>query len=243
MTVFGKLLAFLNLALGIGLAMWSVNLYTNRPSWYDEPSDVVDKGNSPLTFKQLKTEIDALTKSANSASAKWGTELAVVVEREATRKDRQGKHAARLVIAKTGNNANKQFAFTELVTDPLTGLTNLAQFGPEVLGPPAPGETTGEPLRGADTLLARVNTDTAAIIQVADQSKKLRVQERVLAEEIKTTETRYLKQTDIRENLTNEYLFLAAFEVNVYEDRETVFKRKGQLERRLSIFGQPVGKD
>ncbi|HUR53587.1 MAG TPA: hypothetical protein VMZ71_05630, partial [Gemmataceae bacterium] len=127
-------------------------------------------------------------------------------------------------------------------TDPLTGLTNLAQPGPEVIGPPAPGEATGQPLRGSETLLARVNTDVAATILVADQSKKLRLRERELAEDIKATEIRYLKQTDIREHQTNEYLFLAAFEVNVYEDRETVFKRKAQLQRRLATFG-PITRD
>jgi hypothetical protein len=241
MTVFGKLLAFLNLVVGLGLAMWSVNLYTNRPSWYDAPSDVVDKGNSPITFKQMTDEIASLGKTAASVSGKWGAELAVVEQREALRKDRQGKHAARLVLARTSNNANKQYAFTELVVDPVTGLTDLSQFGAPIVGPPAPGEATGQPLRGSDTLLARMVTDNAAIIQVAEQSQKLRKQERALAEEIKVVDTKYLKQTDIREHLTNEYLFLAAFEVNVYEDRETVFKRKAQLQRRLSIFGPSGG--
>ena len=56
MTAIGKILAFLNLAVGLGLAMWSVNVYTNRPSWFDAPADVVDKGNSPVTFTQLKGE-------------------------------------------------------------------------------------------------------------------------------------------------------------------------------------------
>jgi hypothetical protein len=240
MTVFGKLLAVLNLVVGIGLAMWSVNLYTNRPSWFDEPSDVVDKGNSPITFKQLKTEIDSLSKSATSLSGKWGTGLTQVEQLEVTRKDRQGKQAARLVLARTGTNANKTFAFTELVVEPGTGLTDLSQTGAVVVGPPPPGEAAGLPLRGSETLLATANKDVAASTQVADQSKKLRLQERVLAAEIGATEVRYLKQTDIRENLTNEYLFLSAFEVSVYEDRETVFKRKAQLQRRLATFG-PTG--
>lgn len=237
MTAFGKLLAFLNLVVGLGLAMWSVNVYTNRPSWYDEPSDVVDKGNSPLTFKQLKGEIDSLGKSAAFLSGKWGGELDTVKKREDTRKDRREKHAARLVLARTGTNQGKTFAFTELVVDPVSGLTDLGQFGAPVLGPPPPGETAGQPLRGADTLLARANADIAASIKVANDSKALRLEEQRLAKDITATDIRYLKQTEIRENLTNEYLFLSAFEVNVYEDRETVFKRKGQLQRRLSIFG------
>ena len=240
MTVFGKLLAFLNLVVGVGLAMWSVNLYTNRPSWYDEPSDFVDKGNSPLTFKQFKTEIDTLGKSAAALSGKWGEALTVVEQREAVRKDRQGKHAARLLLARTGNNQNKTYAFTELVMDPATGLVDLAQFGAPIVGPPAPGESTGQPLRGSETLLSRVTADVNAIATVAVQSKELRIKEGQLAKEIADTEIRYLKQTDIRDHLINEYLFLSAFEVNVYEDRETVFKRKAQLQRRLSIFGPPI---
>jgi hypothetical protein len=201
---------------------------------------VVDKGNSPITFKQLKTEIDSLSKSATSLSGKWGTGLTQVEQLEVTRKDRQGKQAARLLIARNGDPAGKAAAFTELVVEPGTGLTDLSQYGAVVVGPPPPGEAAGLPLRGSETLLATVNKDVAASIQVADQSKKLRLQERVLAAEIGATEVRYLKQTDIRENLTNEYLFLSAFEVSVYEDRETVFKRKAQLQRRLATFG-PTG--
>lgn len=241
MTVFGKVLAFLNLVVGIGLAMWSVNLYTNRPSWFDQPSDVVDKGNSPITFAQLKTEIDSLGKSAVSLSGKWGTGLTQVEQLEATKKDRQGKQAGRLLIARNGDNTKKVQAFTELVVDPATGLTDLNQYGAVVIGPPPPGEAAGQPLRGSETLLARANADVAASIQVATQSKALRLEERKLAGEILVTETRYLKQTDIRENLTNEFLFLSAFEVSVYEDRETVFKRKAQLQRRLATFGPSGG--
>ena len=242
MTVIGKLLAFLNLVVGIGLAMWSVNLYTNRPSWFDKDiPDAVDKGNSPITFAQLQAETASLGKSAASLSGKWGTGLTQVEQYEATRKDRLGKQAARLLIARNGDNTKTRQAFTELLVEPATGLTDLNRDGAVVIGPPPPGEATGQPLRGSETLLARVNADVAASILVANNSLKLRLQERELAEQIKATEIRYLKQTDIRENLTNEYLFLAAFEVNVYEDRETVFKRKAQLQRRLTIFEPSKG--
>ena len=237
MTVIGKLLAFLNLAVGLGLAMWSVNLYTNRPSWFDKDiPDVVDKGNNPITFAQLKGETDALGKAAASLSGRWGGELTQLEQREATRKDRQGKQSARLKVARFGDPAGKVAPFTELLEDAATKLTDLEKPGAVVIGPPPPGEATGQPLRGSETLLATVNRDVAESIRVAYESQKLRLQERALAVDILATEVRYLKQTDIRENLTNEFFFLSAFEVNVYEDRETVIKRKAQLQRRLSIF-------
>lgn len=237
MTTIGKLLAFLNLVVGVGLAMWSVNLYTNRPSWFEKASDVVDKGNSPITFEQLKGEIDTLGKSAASLSGRWGGELTVLQQREATRKDRQVKQATRLRIARNGDDTKKVAPFTELNEDPVTKLIDLEKPGAVVLGPPPPGETVGQPLRGSDRLLDSVNRDIAETSRLAMTSQKLRLEERKLAGEILATEVRYLKQTDIRENLTNEFFFLSAFEVNVYEDRETVFKRKAQLQRRLASFG------
>jgi hypothetical protein len=48
-----------------------------------------------------------------------------------------------------------------------------------------------------------------------------------------------LKQIDIRENLRNELGFLAGFEINWYEQRETVNVRKRQLEAEMKRFTKP----
>jgi hypothetical protein len=106
-----------------------------------------------------------------------------------------------------------------------------------VLGPPPAGEKEGQPLRGADKLLDAFNRDTLEQDSLAAQSKALRLKERELAAEVQRAEGRYMKQTEIRENLNAEFSFLAGFEVTVYEDRETVMKRKRQLQRALEKFG------
>src|SRR5436305_2045118 len=59
MTAIGKLLALLNLVVGIALLTWATNLYVQRPGWFNEPPTEVDKGNSPVGFKQLKVETEA----------------------------------------------------------------------------------------------------------------------------------------------------------------------------------------
>lgn len=236
MTAFGKALAFLNLVAGIGLAMWSVTVYTNRPPYFDPVPEAIDKGNTPESFKMLAGEIDSLTKAATAAAGAWGEGLKAVEEREKARAYRQGKLAVRLKYAAEGDPAKNGAGFTELVEDPATKLIDVDKFGAVVLGPPPSGETAGQPLRGADRLLDTYNKDVAEIARLAAESKAQRLEERKVAAEVQQTEVRYLKQSDIRENLVNEFAFLSASEVFVYEDRETVFKRKKQLERQLERF-------
>lgn len=242
MTAFGKVLAFLNLVVGIGLAAWSVNVYANRPPYFDPVPEGVDKGNAPDTFATLKAEIDSLGKAAAGAAAAWGEGLKAVEAREKTRTYRQARFATRLKHAAEGDPAKGGAGFTELVTDPVTKLIDVDKVGAVVLGPPPPGETAGQPLRGADRLLDTFNRDVAEIARVAMESKAQRLEERRLAGEVQQTEVRYQKQTDIRENLLNEFAFLSAFEVFAYEDRETVIKRKKQLQDRLAVFG-PTKRD
>ena len=42
MTMIGKILAFLNLLVGVAMAVWSVSLYTQRPGWFDVQEYVID---------------------------------------------------------------------------------------------------------------------------------------------------------------------------------------------------------
>lgn len=241
-TVIGKLFAFLNLVVGVGMCMWAVNVYTNRPSYFNPIPESIDKGNTPETFAQFKADIDALGKAANGAAAAWGDGIKVLEQKETTRTYRQGKLAARLKVARDGD-PKTGIGFTELLEDPVTKLIDVDKVGPPVLGPPPPGETAGQPLRGADKLLEFANRDASEIARIAAESKALRLEEKDLQVQVQAVETKYLKQTDIRENLHAEFTFLSAFEVTVYEDRETVFKRKKQLQRQLERFNPPKVRD
>ena len=58
-----------------------------------------------------------------------------------------------------------------------------------------------------------------------------------LGGEILVEEDRLLRMSDIRTNVQAELFYLASFEVNVYETRETVLRRKQQLVRRLTELG------
>ena len=55
MTLIGKLLAVLNLLVGIALASWSVSLYSQRPGWFDPIPEGADKEElgSPLVLVRL----------------------------------------------------------------------------------------------------------------------------------------------------------------------------------------------
>lgn len=232
MTAIGKLLAFLNLIVGMGIVTWSVAVYTQRPGWFNPPPDFVEKGQSPLTFESLKVEIEGLGRTAVAASAAWGDAHKELEEREATRLDRKAKLAERLGWARKGNPGAKGApGFYELEEDEKTKLFKLDALGPTVKGP------DGQPLRGADTLLADFNRDSKEVVRLLDDTLKLRQEAAQLGTLVVAVEGRLLKQNEIRENLQTELLFLAAGEVNVYEQRETVLRRKKQLVGRLAVFG------
>lgn len=234
MTTFGKVLAFVNLVLGIGIAMYSITVYSQRPTWFDKDvPDTVDKGNVFYSFKQLEAEIKSLGTAAIVESNRWGDQLRDLEKREAVRADRKAKFAQRLAMAREGNKADKakgEPGFYEYVMDPASNLIDVNRLGPVVLGP------DGQPLKGANTLLATFNSDTKLVESLAREVQKLRQDFEAVGIEVVDAELRLLKQTEIREQLLAELLALSASEVNVYEERETVLRRLKQLKGRLGIF-------
>lgn len=253
MTFIGKLLVFLNLIVGIGIAVWSTAVYTQRPAAYGDIPDSVDKGNSPVIFKQMAAEIDAAGKSAAAASAGWGRQLKVLEAAELLRDDRRvkmfgqvnrdGTKAKQGLIdyARGGNKAGGA-AFYNLKEDPATRLLNLSPTAADVVKGP-----NNQPLRPADVLLAEYQRDALAIYGTPDGEgtftggltqdiAALRAEQKRLGADVVTVERQVLAQLVIREDQRNEAAYLAAFEVNVAEQRETVVRRRDQLLRRLSVF-------
>ncbi len=255
MTFFGKLLVVLNLIVGIGMAMWSVGVYTQRPYWFNEiPDGAIDPGNTPVTFKGLSAEIDALGKTAAVASQNWGIGLKSLRVQEKVRKDRQAIYAARLQMAWQGPVAPgspqdvraKGPAFYVDVIDDTTGLIDLTTVAMDQAGKPKPiAGPDGKPLEGADTLMDehRKQVDvvygdgktTGLLLEI----KALRDQQVKLQADVAKTETKILKQFVIREEVQAEVLFLKDFRINVGSDQETVYARKKQLQERLRLVMPP----
>ena len=255
MTTFGKLLVFVNLVFGVGAATWAAAVYTQRPAWFDPaPDGGTPKGAVPGTFAGLSAEIDALTRAAESAGKGWSDQYARLTRAEALRASRQAKmfgggkgkeglldyaragdYPPARALAK-GKGKDYDPAFFHLKEDPATKLLNLdpnpAEAGVVVLGP------DGQPLRGADTLLARFNADAKAIADAAAESKKVRAGQKVLGEEATVFEGRVLKQRQIREDVRVEAAYLAGVEVNAVADLDWARTRKTQLTRRLAAFGK-----
>jgi hypothetical protein len=114
--------------------------------------------------------------------------------------------------------------------DPATGLIDVARQGPPVVGP------GNEPLRASDALLAIFTKDAREVADLYAEIDKLREQQATLGGQVQATERQLLKQIDIRENLQNELGFLSGFEINWYDQRDTVNVRKRQLEAELKRF-------
>jgi hypothetical protein len=251
MTLFGKLLVFLNLIGGIGMAVYSTSIYTNRPGLFTDIKDGgIDKGNLPINFPKLTADIDSQGKAALLASSAWSTELKSLEAAESLRYSRYQKmfgtrpdgtkaaakglidyaHEGGLPDAKGGG-------FLNLVEDPATRLYNLSpaptDFKKVVVHGP-----DDSPLKGTDTLLDQYTKDGAEAEVQAFMSKKLRMQLRMLGSEIVKVQDQVHKQREIRDNLVNEAVFLANFEINVTLNRETYLARQKQLRERLKPFDE-----
>jgi hypothetical protein len=244
MTAIGKLLALMNLVAGLGMLSWSVNLYVHRPSWFAEPSESVDKGNSPVGFKQLKVESEALVRAAAAAGESWGAHLKTLETREKVQKQRRDGYALRLAWAHAGNdkdridptNPKSGKGFYEPVVDPVTRLYDLTiakglPKGKAVLG------TDGKELPGLDGLLDTIKDDIDKSVELTKQIADREAEFDRLVKRVGETQARVQKMGVIRDSVQAELFFLASFEVNVFETRETVFRRERQLRLRLRELG------
>jgi hypothetical protein len=245
MTAIGKLLAVLNLVVGLGLLTWSVNLYVERPGWFAEPPESVDKGNNPVGFKQMQAETAALGRSAGVASEAWGTHRKALEEREKYRAERRALYAERIRWAHKGNLNDKinpanpkspGKGFYEPVVDTNTKLFDLTVVAGRPKGAAVLG-TDGNPLPGLDGLLDSLSGDVTAIQELNAQILAQRKEFDKLSAEVVATEIRAIKMGVIRDSVQAELFFLSTFEVNVFETRETVFRRERQLRNSLKVLG------
>lgn len=251
MTFIGKLLVFLNLVLGVGIAVFATAVYAERPPWFLQTIDGgVDKGNTPYTFAQLKTDIDKLSGAATAASGAWSTNLKRVEAAEKLRAARQvkmfgatAKDGTRtkglLDYAREGNPGPGVAAadapgFYNLEQDSTTKLLNLDDLSKTVTGPDK------EPLRGADRLQSRIDADAKAAADLTVTSAKLLVRQTELSGDIGLVDTQLNKRRTIRDHQLNEAAYLAAFEINLTEQRATAGRRSAQLVTELKKFGGPA---
>jgi len=247
MTAIGKLLVLSSLVAALGLLTWSTNLYVARPGFFsEEPEGPVDKGNNPITFKQMKADIDRLGRSAALASEAWGTHLKVLEEREKFRADRRLAYAERLRWAHKGNPSDPidptnpkspGKGFYEPVVDPTTKLYDLSKDAKGIPKGKAVTGIDGSPLPGLDGLGGSIAGDTKEIVELSNQIKLAHIEVNNLSKQVSAVETRLLKMNNIRDSVQAELFFLSTFEVNVFETRETVFRRERQLRDRLKRLG------
>jgi len=234
MTLIGKLLAFMNLVIGLGLVSWSVSIYVSRPGWFDTiPEGGVDKGNTPISFDMLKQDIASQARAGAIAHTLWGVNLEALKQVEDLRETRLKGYAERRQWHKTGNpKAGGAGFFKPVFVKDSAGkdssLLDLAALGDPINGSDA------KPLRGAETLLANFTDDVNQVVKLSKQiATKLEDFDK-LGIKISVEDARLLKMTDIRESVQAELFYLSSFEVNVYETRETVFRRQRQLVGRLT---------
>jgi hypothetical protein len=243
MTAIGKVLALLNLIVGLGIMAWSTTVYVHRPAWFLKPA-VGERNDRAFMFEQLKADALALTRTAGYASQSWGANLKALEDREKVRADRTAAYAERLRWAHKGNPkdlvepGNPKSAgkgFYEPVIDPLTNLHDLAPGvapkGKAVVG------VDGKALPGLDGLLGTLTGDSNRIVDLTEQIGEQQKAFDKLSAEVLATESRAIRMGTIRDSVQAELFYLSTFEVDVYETRETVLRRVRQLRARLKELG------
>jgi hypothetical protein len=232
MTTIGKLLAFVNLLVGVAMVTWSVSLYTQRPGWFDPKPESVGPGQSPASFALLKDEIDSLGRAATGGSANWGAQRNRLEKLEKQRATRLKGYAERINWATNGKPGDpNETGFFAPVYDSATGLIDLTRTGAAIVGP------DNKPLRGAGKLGKTYTEDVDEVVRRAKESTELRTKFASLGTEVAGVELRVLKMGVIRDAVQSELLYLGTFELNVYETRQTVLQRKRQLAGRLAGLG------
>jgi hypothetical protein len=231
MTSLGKILAFVNLVIAMAMLSWSVSIYSLRPGWFDaKPEGGYPVGREAENFALLKDEIDNLGRAAMAASNEWGAQRTRLEGLEKLRATRQKGYAERLEWARNGNPAKEGAAFFEPVYDS-RGLLDLTVLGDPILG------DDNKPLQGVNKLGTTTATDVREVVRLSQENVKNRDLFKEKGTQILDTESRLLKMGVIRESVQAELFHLASFEVNVYETRETVVRRKRQLVGRLAELG------
>jgi hypothetical protein len=246
MTVIGKLMAFALFVVGMGLLVWAVGVYVQRPPYHDPlPEGGGPPVVNPTTFAEFKAETEVLGRAAAVATDTWGANLKDLETREAFRRSRLKAYAQRREWAKNGNpkdlaepgNPDSGKAFYGPVVDPALKLYDLTV---DATGKPKGEAVLGGdnlPLRGTQKLSSNIETDIKRMDEIA---KEVHQQRGLFDEKSKTvidTEKKLLATNVIRDSIQAEWFFLSSFEVNVYETRETVLRRERQLRNRLKTLG------
>lgn len=254
MTAIGKLIVVSMFVMALAALTWSTNIYVQRPGWHSDPSTEVDRGNKPVNFKQLKSETETLYKSAAVSSEAWGTHLKALEDREKYRASRRAGYAERIQWAYKGNpkdlidKDNPKLGgkgFYEPVVDSTTRLYDLELIDPVTKRPDPKGVpkgkavlgTDGNVLPGRNGLLDSISGDAAAAVELELEIKKQEIEFDVIQKQVRETEDRAIRMGIIRDSVQSELFFLSTFEVNVFETRETVFRRERQLRGRLKGLG------
>ncbi len=247
MTTFGKVLAFVNLVVGLSLLAWGVSVYANRVDWVDRKTDT-ETVEGEIT--KLKKEIDKLARSVADADAAYADRTAALAAAEAQRDYRKAKLDARLNEARRGT-FKVQLPFANNPS-----FVNVDQEGPPILAP------DGKPLRGVDVLTKEFNDQVrqAQLHRQGDQpvqpnqwnNLQALVQPNVLAnlgiDDLRTLHGKLSdavaaedvaigKQRDVLTNLRDESAYLADNRVNWAAQLQTLERRQKQLEDRLRELG------
>jgi hypothetical protein len=251
MTSFGKVLAFVNLVVGLSLLAWGVSVYANRVDWVDRKTDT-ESVEGEIT--KLKKEIDKLSRSIADANAAYAVRLAALTDAEARRDYRKARLDARLNEARRGT-------FKQQLPDAGNPVfVDVNKEGPPILAP------DGQPLRGVDALAkafndqvnqARLNCEgeqrvqpnqwnnLPALIQPDALARMgiedLRTLHGKLSDEIAAVEVAANKQRDVLTNLRDESTFLADNRVNWTVQLQTLERRQKQLQDKLKELGGEAG--
>jgi hypothetical protein len=248
MTLLGKILVFVTVALSFVMLAWAAGLYTNRIDW----SNAQAKGDQPAgQLFAREARVKEGTAAVNLANARWREALSGndgkdkrpvrvgLLAWERRRKTDHDFYAAVLSAAisgpdgKGGKEVIKRVSTKDgqPLTDP-AGLPLLVDAERRKLAE----EPRGEPLYCYDWYVKELDRLTAEIVKAESEQQKLAKDEEALTDQI-------IGPKGVRQRIVDEQVKLARVEeelkdvesrqTNSRVDTELLLARREQLERRI----------
>lgn len=238
MTMFGKILVFLNLTLSLVFATWALGVWTQRVDWTDKKKDASDErswGKVAVAREEMSRLNGAGDKPGprGLAELRWLSAVADVRATEKERGRRQEWYADQLVALDKGTTV-KGAAIAEPIKRPVyvKGELQLEKDGlPRVEIVPDRG---GKPLQARVKLEQDKDIVAADIAKVQGEIKALTIESDKLTEQVRQLFVEIERTARTRQGSQEEQRYLEQIMYNVRVESELLLDRQKQLEARLT---------
>lgn len=250
MTLFGKILVLLNLALALMLAAWSINIYANGIDWTDRKSPRMGE------FAKRAAKLDELWKGVPAVQQDWLRQRAALAKEDRSLAEERAWYDKEIHYVLAGPAKNKGIFQVALAAqdDPNTGIKK----GQVLLD--AQGNPQLEPIRDPNNnplqlqSLAEYNTEADSILKeieklVAEHSAQIAeassLTDKIIGDKdkgIRGLQKRINDEQAKNADLLAEIKLVEPQLINTLVEAQLVGKRHNQMQRRIEELRKVASK-